>query len=133
GFDLEKAYEACKNAITEKTLAPWSSKPAGELDHFYKEKGYFPALAQGEKETIPEVHNWEKRQPIAVTLGTVYDEWCLAQIAKELGEVDDYNYFIERSKNYRKVFNRETGFFHPKDQQGSFIEPFDYRFSGGLG
>lgn len=133
GFDLEKAYQACKNAITQKTLAPWSSKPAGELDQFYKDQGYFPALAVGEKETIPEVHGWEKRQPIAVTLGTVYDEWCLAQIAKQLGKEDDYKYFLERSKNYRKVFNFETGFFHPKDKNGNFIQPFDYRYSSGIG
>ncbi len=43
-FDLEKAYKASKGAITEKTLAPWSAMPAGELDQFYKEHGYIPAL-----------------------------------------------------------------------------------------
>lgn len=133
GFDLEKAYNACKNAITEKTLAPWSSQKAGVLDDFYKKNGYFPALHPGEPETAPEVHSWEKRQPIAVTLGTVYDEWCLSQIAKTLGKEDDAKYFAERSLNYRKVYNTETKFFHPKDKDGKFIEPFDYRFSGGIG
>src|SRR5690606_21405710 len=29
GFDLERAYEAAKRGITEKTLAPWSGAPAG--------------------------------------------------------------------------------------------------------
>lgn len=133
GFDLEKAYEACKNAITEKTLAPWSAKKAGELDKFYKENGYIPALYPGEKETIPEVHSFEKRQPVAVTLGTVYDEWCLGQIARQLNKKNDYKYFSERSKNYRKLFNPQTNFFHPKDDKGNFIEPFDYTTSGGLG
>lgn len=132
-FDLEKAYEACKAAITEKTLAPWSSKKAGALDAFYKENGYIPAITEDEEEKIPEVHPWEKRQAVAVTLGTVYDEWCLAQIAKILGKEDDYRYFLNRSYNYRMLFNRETGFFHPKDESGNFIEPFDYRFSGGQG
>jgi predicted alpha-1,2-mannosidase len=133
GFDLEKAYNACKNAITEKTLAPWSGKKAGALDDFYKKNGYIPALAPGEPETIPEVHSWEKRQPVAVTLGTVYDEWCLSKIAKILGKEEDAKYFAERSLNYHKVFNAETKFFHPKDKDGKFIEPFDYRFSGGIG
>ena len=132
-FDLEKAYQACKGAITEKTLAPWSAKPAGILDKFYKDHGYFPALAVGEKETVPEVHSWERRQPIAVTLGTVYDEWCLGNIAKALGKEDEAEYFLNRSLNYRKVFNEETLFFHPKDTFGNFIEPFDYRFSSGVG
>jgi len=133
GFDLEKAYEACKGAITEKTLAPWSGMPAGELDQFYKEHGYIPALHEGEKETIPEVNSFEKRQPVAVTLGTSYDEWCLGQLAGELGKKDDAVYFGKASFNYRNLFNKETKFFHPKDKYGKFIEPFDYRFSGGVG
>jgi predicted alpha-1,2-mannosidase len=132
-FDLEKAYEACKNAITQKTLAPWSGKPAGELDAFYKEKGYFPALHEGEEETVPEVHVFESRQPVAVTLGTSYDEWCLSQIAKELGKNQEYQHFLKNSFNYQNLFNPETEFFHPKDDQGNFIEPFDYKFSGGMG
>ncbi|HOS71584.1 MAG TPA: GH92 family glycosyl hydrolase [Bacteroidales bacterium] len=132
-FDLEQAYEACRRAIMEKTLAPWSGKPAGRLDDFYKEHGYIPALAENEKETIPEVHPFEKRQAVAVTLGTAYDQWCLAQIAKELGKTDDYRYFLECSYNYRKLFNAETDFFHPKDSRGNFIMPFDYKFSGGMG
>lgn len=132
-FDLAKAYEACRRGIMEKTLAPWSGMPAGKLDEFYKQHGYIPALGNDEKETIPEVHAFEKRQPVAVTLGTAYDQWCLSQIAKELGKTDDYNYFLKCSYNYRNLYNPETGFFHPKDSKGEFIKPFDYKFSGGMG
>jgi predicted alpha-1,2-mannosidase len=119
-FDLENAYRASKGAITEKTLAPWSSMTAGELDNFYKEH-------------VPEVHSFENRQPVAVTLGTSYDHWCLAQLAAELGYEEDAGYFMEASFNYRKLFHSQTRFFHPKDVDGNFIEPFDYRFSGGMG
>ncbi|MCK5729543.1 MAG: GH92 family glycosyl hydrolase, partial [Draconibacterium sp.] len=132
-FDLEKAYKACKAAITEKTLAPWSGMKAGELDKFYKDFGYFPALHDGEEETVPEVHHFESRQPVAVTLGTVYDEWCLSQIASIIGNEEDHKYFLNRSFNYQKLYNNETGFFHPKDNKGEFIMPFDYKFSGGMG
>lgn len=133
GFDLEKAYRACKGSITEKTLAPWSAKPAGELDDFYKEHGYLPALREGEEETVPEVHKFERRQTVAVTLGTSYDDWCLSQIAKELGKTEEHKYFLARSYNYHNLYNSETDFFHPKDAEGKFIEPFDYIFSGGQG
>ena len=37
GFDLEKAYEAARKGIEEKTLIPWSAAPSGWLDEFYKE------------------------------------------------------------------------------------------------
>jgi len=132
-FDIKKAYLAAKGAITEKTLAPWSGKAAGKLDEFFKEKGYIPALYPGEKETIPEVNGFERRQPVAVTLGTSYDLWCLAQLAQELGIQADYELFMKQSFNYRNLFNEQTKFFHPKDDKGNFIMPFDYVFSGGQG
>ena len=132
-FDMEKAYDAGKRAIEEKTLAPWSADPAGWMDDFYKKNGYIPALKEGEEETVPEVHGFEKRQPVAVTLGTAYDEWCLAQIAGALGKNEDKVHFLKHSINYGNLFNEETKFFHPKDKDGKFIEPFDYRFSGGQG
>ncbi|MDR0542054.1 MAG: GH92 family glycosyl hydrolase [Dysgonamonadaceae bacterium] len=132
-FDLETAYKACKAALTEKSLLPWRKVPNTELDIFYQEKGYYPALYEGEKETVAEVHSFEKRQPVAVTLGTCYDDWCLAQIASQLGKEDDYRYFLNRSYNYRNLYNPETAFFHPKDKNGNFIMPFDYKFSGGQG
>lgn len=82
---------------------------------------------------MADVSPWEKRQPVAVTLGTAYDEWCLSQIAAELGKEEDAEYFLARSYNYRNLFNPETRFFHPKDKDGKFIEGVDYRYSGGLG
>ncbi len=132
-FDLEKAYEAARQGIMDKTLAPWSGAPAGKLDEFYHSKGYIPALPEGETETIPEVHHFEKRQPIAVTLGTSYDQWALGRLAAELGKTDDAAYFGRAAYNYRNVFNPETRFFHPRDSHGNFLMPFDYRYSGGLG
>ena len=50
-----------------------------------------------------------------------------------MGKEEDYRFFKDRSYNYRNVFNKETNFFHPKDKEGKFIEPFDYIFSGGIG
>jgi predicted alpha-1,2-mannosidase len=133
GFDLEKAYQACKKAIEEKTLIPWSDAPAGWLDDFYREHGYIPALRPDEPETVPNVSSWEKRQPVAVTLGTAYDQWCLSLIARELGKEEEADYYLRCSGNYRNLFHPETRFFHPKDKEGKFIDSVDYRFSGGLG
>lgn len=132
-FDLQKAYKYAKGGMEEKTLAPWSSAKAGWLDQFYKEKGYIPSLAAGESETVPEVNSFEKRQSVAVTLGTSYDQWCLSRIAKALGLNEEAESYSSCSYNYRHLFNPKTAFFHPKDKEGNFIEPFDTRFSGGLG
>lgn len=131
--DVEKAYEACRRGIEEKTLAPWSGKPAGWIDAYYKEHGYIPALRPGEPETDPNVSGFEKRQPVAVTLGTSYDQWCLSRLAAALGKTEEAAHYQACGYNYRHLFKADTGFFHPKDKEGQWLEPFDYRFSGGVG
>ena len=131
--DAKRAFEYCRKGIEEKTLAPWSGRPAGWIDDFYKKNGYIPALRKGEEETDPNVSGFEKRQPVAVTLGTSYDEWCLSRIAEYMGDKDLQQKYLKLSYNYRNVWNPETKFFHPKDKDGKFIENFDYRFSGGIG
>lgn len=131
--DVSKAAAAAATSLKGRTLCPWSNNEAGMLDRFYWEKGYFPALKAGEKETDPNVHGFEKRQPIPVTTGTSLDSWAASRLAKAAGNKEDEEYFYNHSFNYRNLFNPETGFFHPKDGDGSFIEPFDYNFPGGMG
>lgn len=131
--DTVKAYEACRRGMEEKTLAPWSGNPAGWIDAFYHDHGYIPALRPNEQETDPNVHPFEKRQPVAVTLGTSYDQWCLSRIATALGKTEEAAHYLQCSYNYRNLFNPTTSFFHPKDKDGRWIEPFDYRFPGGMG
>ena len=130
--DADRAFEYCRKGIEEKTLAPWCGKPAGWIDDFYKQHGYIPALREGEEETDPNVHGFEKRQPVAVTLGTSYDEWCLSRIAQWRGDDDARKKCLQLSYNYRHLWNPDTKFFHPKDQDGAFLPNFDYRFGGGL-
>ena len=132
-IDTTALFDVCSRGIDEKTLAPWSSSRAGFIDDFYKEHGYIPALAAGEKETDPNVDSFEKRQPVAVTLGTAYDQWCLLRIAKALGFEQEYALRERLALGYREIFNPHTLFFHPKDKNGRWIEDLDYSFCGGLG
>lgn len=133
-FDVDAAYRACIGGIYYKSLAPWSgTNPGGWLNRFYIKHGYIPSLRPGEKEWLPDVNPGERRQPIAVTLGTAYDEWCLSRIAAYLGLDDDRLKYERRALNYRNVYNPETRFFHPKDSSGRFISPLDYAFDGGMG
>jgi predicted alpha-1,2-mannosidase len=132
GFDLERAYACLKRTVTGESLIPWHRGPATELDRFYWEKGFFPALRPGEPETVKEVTG-EKRQSVAVTLAAAYDAWCLSKIAGALGHADDAAFFRQRCFDYRNLWKADTAFFHPKDSAGSWILPFDYKYSGGQG
>ncbi len=141
--DAQKAFRYSQKAMEEKTLAPWSGAKAGWIDQFYQAHGYIPALNPGEKENDPNVNGWEKRQPVAVTLGTSYDAFALSEIAKHLSTTAKKKErqqwlqlsekYARQSLNYRHLFNAETGFFHPKNKEGEFITPLDYRYDGGVG
>ncbi len=133
GFDLAQAFALMKKTMREESMIPWHRGPATELDRFYWDQGYFPALRPGESETVPEVKPGERRQAVVVTLAAAYDAWCLAQLAEELGRKEDAAFFLARAYDYRNLWKRETGFFHPKDKDGRWIEPFDYKYSGGQG
>ena len=131
-FDVETAYQGMKKNATHGTMVPWRMGGASELDTFYHQHGYFPALHPGEEETVAQVDDFEKRQAVAVTLGHSYDDWALAQMAKELGKTDDYRFFLQRSDNYKNLYWPEKGFFMPRDAEGNWID-IDPKFAGGMG
>ncbi len=132
-FDLKKGYEGVKKNSLEATLLPWLNGPATSLDKFYNENGYMPALYPDEEETVKEVHHFEKRQAVAVTLENSYSDWTIAQIAKVLGNKKDEDLFMKRAQNYKNLYRADKGFMWPKDDKGNWIEPFDPKFSGGQG
>jgi predicted alpha-1,2-mannosidase len=136
-FDVEKAYEGFKKLLTKDTFLPWTNKlPQTSLDRFYIEKGYFPALKKGEKETVEGVHPWERRQAVAVTLETTYDDWCMSEWARILNKKEDYEYFLKRAHNYENVFDKRIGFMAPKSEDGNWVldeKEFSPIWSGGQG
>jgi len=131
-FDIKTAYEGMLKNATEATMLPWRNGPKGTLEDFYYAHGYFPALHPGEKETVANVDSWEKRQAVAVTLGTSYDDWALSELAKDLGKTADFMKFKARSLNYKNLWNNTSKMFIPKDAQGNFIN-IDPKFDGGPG
>jgi predicted alpha-1,2-mannosidase len=131
-FDVNQAYEAMVKNATQATMLPWRNGPKGPLEDFYYSHGYFPALHPGEKETVALVDSWEKRQAVAVTLGTSYDDWAVSEMAGELGKASDAGKFKLRSLNYKNLWNNNVKMFIPKDAQGNWIN-IDPKFDGGMG
>jgi predicted alpha-1,2-mannosidase len=129
-FDLKTAYEGLRKNSLEATLIPWRNGPRTPLDDFYIEHGYMPGLYPGEKETIPEVDTvMDKRQSVAVTTANSYSDWCIAQLASELGYAQDKALFLKKAGNYKNVYRADKGFVWPKDKDGNWIEPYDPRFA----
>ena len=63
-------------------------------------------------------------ESVNLTLDAAYGDWCIAQIAKMLGKNDIYDEYMVRSKNYKNVFDKETGFMRSRDAEGNFREGF---------
>jgi predicted alpha-1,2-mannosidase len=132
-FDVEKAYEGLRKNAMEGTMVPWRTGPACSLDSFYRVNGWYPALPKDSVETVAIVDGFESRQSVALSLEHSYDDWCLAQLAKALNKESDYQYFMQTSQNFRKVYNEKTGFMSPRMANGNWVEPFDPQLSGGFG
>jgi len=100
GFDAEGALRAMKHGA--------------ELDQFglahYKEHGYIP----GDKEP----------ESVSKTLEYAYDDWCIAQMARSLGQKEDASRYSARAQSWRNLVDRSTGFMRPL-VNGMWLEPFD--------
>ena len=46
-------------------------------------------------------------------------------MANKTGREEDYQYFLERSRSYRKYFDPKTKFMRALSADGTFREPFD--------
>jgi predicted alpha-1,2-mannosidase len=133
GYDVGKAYEGIKKNLMEGTFIPWrQGTPRRPIDNFYHEKGYFPGLRQGEKETEAHMDDFEKRQPVAVALGISYDFWALGQLSKELGKSEDYKLFAKKAQDYKNLWHPGQRLFMPKDDKGNWID-IDPKSAGGRG
>ena len=132
-FDIEKAYEGIRKNVFERSMLPWVNAPSTELDEIYYKHGFFPALVPSQREHVKEVHRFEARQAVSVTLEHSYTDWCAYVLAKALGKDKDAEILLKRSQNYRNVFNPETKFMSPKTADGKFIADFDPKLSGGQG
>lgn len=131
-FDVETAFEGMLKNAEQATMLPWRNGEKCELDDFYHAKGFFPGLHPNEKETVDRVHPFENRQSVAITLGHSYDDWALAEMAKELGKADVESKYRPRAENYKNLWHPEQKMFLPKDAKGNWIN-IDPKFDGGMG
>lgn len=66
----------------------------------------------------------EEHESVNLTQDAAYGDWCIAEIAKILGKKDIEKEYRERAKNYKNIFDKETGFMRAKDSKGNFRPDF---------
>ena len=100
GFDAEKAFEAMKHSTLQDKLGLKS----------YKEFGFIPVE--------------EESESVSKTLEYAYDDWTIAQMAKAMGNMEDYQIYSERAQYYKNVFDPETKFMRGRFRN-TWFAPFD--------
>ncbi len=101
GFDIEKAFTAMKKSAMQNIRGT----------DLYRQYGYVPQDKYGSS--------------VTVTVEYAYDDWCIAQVAKKLGKIDDYKIFMKRSASWKNLFDPATGFIRAKNSDGNWVTPFD--------
>jgi len=107
GFDAQKALQAMKHSALQDHLGLKS----------YKALSFIPLEIESES--------------VSKTLEYAYDDWTIAQMAKALGQTEDYHEFIKRAQNYKSVFDPKTGFMRARQYNGWFspFDPYEVNFN----
>lgn len=116
GFDVEGAY---------KLLLKSANQDGGSRPHVkeYIEKGYIsePHIANPHVET-------KAKAGVSKTLEYAYDDYSLAQLAKALGDTANYRVLMQRSQNYRNMFDPKTRFMRGRLENGEWIKDFNPQY-----
>ena len=120
-YDVKAAYEGLLN----------NARPGGIRDHagyehdknacgggmqYYIDRGYVPEDIEGKG---------GHKDGASMTLEYAYQDWCVAQLALALGHPDDAKWLLERSGNYRNVWDPSVQSMRPRNKDGSWLTPFE--------
>lgn len=111
GYDIEKLYEAIlKNS--NQVYKEISS--VGRLGHeYYNQLGYIP-------------YDVNINENTARTLEYAYADYCVWKLAMALNRPqEEIDLFKSRAQNYKKVFDKESGWMRGRNEDGSFQTPFN--------
>ncbi|MCD8137141.1 MAG: GH92 family glycosyl hydrolase [Parabacteroides gordonii] len=108
--DLETMYKGLIHG-TENVHPTVSS--TGRLGHeYYNKLGYVP-------------YDVKIHENAARTLEYAYNDWCIYQIAKELGRPKkELELYAKRAMNYKNLYDKESKLMRGKIADGTFQSPF---------
>jgi len=102
GFDVEKAYAACRQ-----TAMGTNGSTNRPENAFYLKHGYVPDTSAS-----PGV-SW--------TLDNAHFDWCVGRFAEALGKTEDTQLFSSRAANYKKIYDPAVGSMRARNATGDWI------------
>jgi predicted alpha-1,2-mannosidase len=120
-------------------LADAMAKNVGDFNHERALKAsvntakvrYFDGLGDYiDYKYVPEDKN---HSSVSKTLEYAYNDWCIAQMANQVDNIQVNEEFMERSEYYTNVYDTKSGYMRPKLADGSFRADFDPMDTHGQG
>jgi len=128
GYDVNLAYEAMRkdafmptecdnttNKFGDRQI--WSCYEGQAGQAFYHSLGYIPSDYKAES--------------VSRTVEFGINDYSIAQVSKDMGRNSDYERLIQGSKNYKNLYNNETGFLAPRLYNGNWDSNPNEGFSEG--
>jgi predicted alpha-1,2-mannosidase len=110
GYDINTLYEALTHGANN--AGPMEAVGRAGVQ-YYNKLGYVP-------------YDVKINESAARTLEYAYDDFAIAQLAKALGKPKkEIDLYTQRSQNYRKLFDKQTGMMRGRNQNGTFQTPFN--------
>lgn len=117
-FNAEEALEACIHSSEFNDV-----KILYDKDNMILQK--LMPVAKLYKDSLGFIPGDKDIESVAKGLEYAYNDWCIAQFAKSLGKMEEYELFTKKSRNYRNYFDASTGFMRGKMSDGTWREPFN--------
>lgn len=119
-YDAERLYSFLRKNATESPsdAAEYIDGRGRRALPSYLEYGYIPL-----EDPVREA--FHRQEQVSRTLEYAFDDFAVSQMAGALGIESDRRLFLDRSSNWRNVFDPETRFVRGRHDDGSWIEPFD--------
>jgi len=130
GFDMATAYEGLKKnhlpgGMMSKSGYEHQTANGGNVED-YISKGYVPY-------PNPKGRFGGHEQGAGQTLEYSFQDWTLAQLSRALGKEADEALFLSRSAHYKNVYDSQSGWMRPKDENGRWMDPYDpYDYGKGF-
>ena len=115
-IDINEAYKAMRRTAEYDTTGIIAPKEVAAIlmnqAKYWKNKaGYVPCDKDNEA--------------VAKALEFAYNDWCIAQIAKEVGDTAGVALYENFAKAYKIYYDPEVGYMRGKDSEGKWRTPFD--------
>jgi len=104
-------------------IASTERSDADGIDSYFV--GYEAYRRQGWIPSRPQAKGGRSPQTVSRVLEYAYDDACLARFARCVGREDVAERYTQRASNWRNVFDSATGFMRGRNEDGSWVTPFD--------